>query len=105
MIWTSLDLFQRQLSPFGYDSDNLFKIMSAIKRFKAKLCHRLLSKSRQDAVCIWRSARLGAQLGFPALGRSHSDAQLEKFQSLKESAVKESFVDCDLTLKDFSHSV
>ena len=105
MIWTSLDLFQRLLSPFGYASDDLFKIVSAIKRFEAKLCQLSLSKSRRDAICIWRSARLSAQLGFPALGWSHSDTQLEKFPSLRESAVKESFADCDLTLKDFSHSV
>lgn len=67
---TSLDLFQLLLSPFGLitkikdASDDLSENMTAIKLSKAKLCQLSLSKSKHDAICIWRPARLSAQLGF-----------------------------------------
>lgn len=65
---TSLDLFQLLLSPFGskikYASDDLSENMTAIKLSEAKLCQLSSLKSKHDAICIWRPARLSAQLGF-----------------------------------------
>lgn len=80
--------------------------MIAIKLFKVK--SGLLSLSKTSMALF----AYGAGLGFlhnwassQCRNSCSSVPQLEKFQSSKEFAVKESFVDNALTLKDFPYSI